>query len=979
MEALLAAIRKACAPATWSRGVELARSDAVTLVEESAKEIELRVATKGGLVAPLVTLFITEDEWSCECNWHEDACAHAAAAAIALQQSKKDGKPLSRAAAPASPGRVAYRFTTSGESLALTRVIVDAAGEHRLDGTLAAVALGKLKGPKFVAGAPDLGFEKKLGSFTAGVLHRHSVAKVIAALSGAADVTLDGKPIKLGAASCGLHVHVRRSDDGRFIAKLEKDPGVDKLFANGALIRGETLHALGSHGLPEVEYDELRRGKWFAPEDSATLAGDVIPRWRRLLPVTLEEALPTTRVLPPRIELVTARDGDRLTALATIVYGEPALARVDGDRLTILKAGDEVPLRNTRLERALIEKLRNQLGLEPGVRGTFEPGEAIAWTSRLARAELDASGDAHDDFVDRGALSPQLQVDGAGAFSLWFDLDGEGGGAKKRVDAGAVVRAWQRGESFAPLVGGGFGRIPDGWLARHGDRVAALLRARELAGEDGATPRWAMADLAALCTALEQPPPPDWSRLRALFEDFTGLPDAVLPADLRADLRAYQRDGVAWLAFLRDAGLGGLLADDMGLGKTLQALCAIAGRTLVVAPTSVLPNWLAEIAKFRPSLRACNYHGAGRKLERDADVVLTTYALLRLDQDVLAAEHWDCVVLDEAQAIKNPDSQVARAAFRLDGKFKLALTGTPVENRLDDLWSQLHFASPGLLGGRSEFLERYAKPLAAGDATAIAALRERTGPFVLRRLKREVAKELPPRTDLVLHCELREEERRVYDTVRAATQQQVAERLGAGDSVLAVLEALLRLRQAACDSALVPGQDASERASSKIELLLDVLDTGIAEGHKALVFSQWTSLLDRVEPRLAEANIPYVRLDGTTRDRGEVVARFQADDGPPVMLVSLRAGGTGLNLTAADHVFLLDPWWNPAVEDQAADRAHRIGQDKPVFVHRIVARGTVEEGILALQQRKRELAASAVSEGAGAATITRDDLLALLD
>jgi superfamily II DNA or RNA helicase len=983
MEALLAAIRNSCAAATWSRGVELARSDAVSVLEQSDKEVELRVATKGGLIAPLVTLFLDQDEWSCECNWHEDACAHAAAAAIAWQQAQRDGKPLTRVAAPAR-GRVVYRFAIAGETLALVRMVLLDGVEHRIDGTLAAVALGKVKGPKFVADAADLRFEKLLGSFTGGVLQRHAVTKVFAALAGVGETTLAGKPTKLGPPICGLRIRVRRSDDERFVARLERDPEVTTIFSNGALLRGEILHPLGGHNLPEAEYDELRRGKWFEPDQAGSLAGDMVPRWRRLLPVELEHAMPQTRVLPPRIELVTARDGDQLTALATVVYGEPAIARVDGDRLTVLRGSDEVPLRNTRLERKLLEQLRDELGLEPGVRAAFEPGEAIAWTRRLARAELQPGGDAHHDFTERGGLTPHLKLDETGDFSLWFDLDDGGGGsagaARGRVEAGAVVRAWQRGDAFAPLLGGGFGRIPEAWLAQHGDRVAALLRAREAAGE-GTTPRWAIADLAALCTALEQPAPPDWSRLRSLFEDFSGLPEPQLPDDLRAELRDYQRSGVAWLSFLRHTGMGGLLADDMGLGKTLQALCAIGGRTLVVAPTSVLPNWLLEIAKFRPSLRASSYHGAARSLDREADVVLTTYAILRLDQERLAAESWDCVVLDEAQAIKNPDSQVARAAFRLGGAFKLALTGTPVENRLDDLWSQLHFASPGLLGGRSEFLERYAKPIGAGDAAASAALRERIRPFVLRRLKREVARELPPRTDLVLHCELRDEERRVYDTVRAATQQAVAERLGAGDSVIAVLEALLRLRQAACDIALVPGQREQDpaRASSKIELLLETLDTGVAEGHKALVFSQWTSLLDRVEPRLVEAGIPYLRLDGSTRDRGAVVERFQDPEGPPVMLISLRAGGTGLNLTAADHVFLLDPWWNPAVEDQAADRAHRIGQDKPVFVHRLVARGTVEEGILALQQRKRELAASAVSEGTAAASITRDDLLALLE
>jgi SNF2 family DNA or RNA helicase len=437
---------------------------------------------------------------------------------------------------------------------------------------------------------------------------------------------------------------------------------------------------------------------------------------------------------------------------------------------------------------------------------------------------------------------------------------------------------------------------------------------------------------------------------------------------------------VAWLSFLRQAGLGALLADDMGLGKTLQTLCAIEGRTLVVAPTSVVHNWAAEIEKFRPSLRVCIYHGPSRSLDPEADVTLTTYALLRLDIETLVAEAWDTVVIDEAQAIKNPESQVAQAAYRFHDCFRIALTGTPVENRLDDLWSQFHFLNPGLLFGRSEFNDRYVKPIAVGDEGAAEALRERIRPFVLRRLKSEVASELPPRTDVVLRCELEDDERRIYDAVRASTQESVVSQLGGGANVMKMLEALLRLRQASCHPALVPGQaDMSPRLSSKIALLLETLDEAIAEGHKALVFSQWTSLLDLVEPHLKASNIDFVRLDGSTRDRASVVDRFQDPAGPPVMLISLRAGGTGLNLTAADHVFLLDPWWNPAVEDQAADRAHRIGQDRPVLVHRLVARDTVEERILALQDRKRKLAEAAVGQAGEAAQITREELLALLE
>jgi SNF2 family DNA or RNA helicase len=423
--------------------------------------------------------------------------------------------------------------------------------------------------------------------------------------------------------------------------------------------------------------------------------------------------------------------------------------------------------------------------------------------------------------------------------------------------------------------------------------------------------------------------------------------------------------------------VGGVLADDMGLGKTLQALAILKGRTLVVAPTSVLPNWEAEARKFRPGLRVAVYHGAGRALDKNADLTLTTYGLLRLDADLLAAERWDTAILDEAQAIKNPDSQVARAAYRLNAALRLALTGTPVENRLDELWSQLHFTNPGLLGGRKDFAERYEKPIQQGESRVAERLRQRIKPFLLRRLKTEVARDLPPRTDMVLHCELSAEERKTYDAVRAATRETVLRELGQGGNVLQALEALLRLRQAACHRALVPGQSAE--TSAKVELLIETLDACVAEGHKALVFSQWTGLLDLVEPALRKAGIPFVRLDGSTRDRGAVVERFQSESGPPVFLISLKAGGTGLNLTAADHVFLLDPWWNPAVEEQAADRAHRIGQDKPVMVYRLVSTDTVEERILKLQDRKRAIAEAALGGGGGAAAgITRDDLMALL-
>ncbi|MBW1886279.1 MAG: DEAD/DEAH box helicase, partial [Deltaproteobacteria bacterium] len=587
------------------------------------------------------------------------------------------------------------------------------------------------------------------------------------------------------------------------------------------------------------------------------------------------------------------------------------------------------------------------------------------------------------DFQLRGELTASLAIDDD-RLELDFELAGAphnpdpGSGARPGqggVSSEAVLRAWSEGASVVALEGGGFGSLPEGWLAKFGDRLADLLGALDARGH---VARYALPDLARLCEDLDQPRPPALEGLRPLLEDFDGLPRAELAPELDAVLRPYQRQGVDWLVFMRRAGLGALLADDMGLGKTLQTLCALEGRSLVVAPTSVLHGWSREIDRFRPELSVALYHGAGRSLDPSAEVTITSYALLRQDVETLAHESWDCVVLDESQMIKNPESQIAQAAHRLDARARFALTGTPVENRLDELWSQLHFLNPGILSGRTNFRNRYSRPIAEGDAEIAARLRKRIRPFILRRLKAEVAPELPPLTEIVLDCELSAEERAVYDSVRAATLRDVVERLRAGGNVMAALEALLRLRQAACHSSLVPGQHPNAR-SSKLETLYARLEEAVADGHKALVFSQWTSLLDRVEPGLRERGIEWLRLDGSTRNRGDVVERFQSSSGAPVMLLSLRAGGTGLNLTAADHVFLIDPWWNPAVEDQAANRAHRIGQDRHVVVHRLIARDTVEEGILQLHARKRALADAALEDADGSSRLSRTDLLELLE
>jgi superfamily II DNA or RNA helicase len=981
MRELLQAIRESCSPGTWSRGVELARSNSVVGEADEGDEVVLRVMLSGGQMSPQVVLFPDDEDWTCDCNSKEDACAHVAAAAIALKQARDAGQALP-GGEEGEPAHVGYRMASHGHRLLVRRVVAHPERDEPIEGSVAQVKK-RLGGAKFIVTEPDLQFEKRFGTVAGGVIARERLEDVLHALRDVGDLTLDGKPVDIGPPASGLCVHVHDvGEDVRVV--LEQDPAIEKVWDNGAMLRAGRLFPLGEHGLGLSDFDTYREGRTFAPEDLGTLVSDVLPRLKRRLPVRIEtKRLPETRTMLPRLSIVSTRHDDALQVMATIVYGDPAVARVDGDRLTLLSTKAAAPLRNLPEEKKLRRQLADRLHLEPGIPRAMPAGEALRWNQRVAKlGDVGFEGGAHLEFYEAGPLSAELEIGDEGQFDVWFGADASGGGSTGgggtgRVDPRVVLRAWERGEDLVPLLEGGFGRVPTEWLAQHGARVLALLDAKA-ANEGGEAPAWAMPDLAALCEALDEPPPPQLSKLRALVDGFDGLAPVPPPGDLTANLRDYQRHGVAWLSFLRSAGLGALLADDMGLGKTLQALCAVQGRSLVVAPTSVLPNWAAEIEKFRPGLRVDVYHGSGRALDPTADVTLTTYALLRLDIEALLEPRWATVILDEAQAIKNPDSQVTRAAYRLSADFRIAMTGTPVENRLEDLWSQLHFANPGLLGGRSDFQERWASPIAAGDEETAAALRQRISPFVLRRRKQEVAKELPPRTDVVLHCELRDEERATYDAVRAATQSDVAARFGAGDSVLKILEALLRLRQAACHPGLLPGRDGPPPLdSSKLALLAERLEIATEAGHKALVFSQWTSLLDLVEPVLQRSGIPFIRLDGSTRDRGAVVEAFQDPAGPPVMLISLRAGGTGLNLTAADQVYLLDPWWNPAVEDQAADRAHRIGQERPVLVHRLVARDTVEERILALQDRKRALAESAVQGGA-AAGISRDELLSLL-
>ncbi|MBB4368138.1 superfamily II DNA or RNA helicase [Bradyrhizobium sp. cir1] len=484
-------------------------------------------------------------------------------------------------------------------------------------------------------------------------------------------------------------------------------------------------------------------------------------------------------------------------------------------------------------------------------------------------------------------------------------------------------------------------------------------------------------------------------RLASLLQ-VHGLTAPELPPAFRATLRPYQAQGLAWLDLLRESGLGGVLADDMGLGKTIQILALIAlekqrGRltspVLVVAPTSLMTNWSAEAQKFAPDLKVLILHGPDRKDRFAAiaehDLVLTTYPLIARDRDVLLARDWHIAVLDEAQTVKNPDAATTRCLRDIKAAHRFCLTGTPMENHLGELWSIMSFANAGYLGDKAAFSRQWRTPIEKrGDKVRAAALAQRVKPFLLRRTKAEVATELPPKSEILETIVLEGPQRDLYDSIRLSmsrkVRQAIAER-GLAKSHIVVLEALLRMRQACCDPALLKLGDGVERPSAKLECLIEMVSELLSEGRKIIVFSQFTSMLDLIRRRFDADGLRYSVLTGDTKDRKTAIEAFQ-NGAAELFLVSLKAGGVGLNLTAADTVIIFDPWWNPAVEEQAIDRAYRIGQDKAVFVYRLVAAGTIEEKMDELKARKRALADSLFErDGRIASALTEDDVKALFE
>ncbi len=579
----------------------------------------------------------------------------------------------------------------------------------------------------------------------------------------------------------------------------------------------------------------------------------------------------------------------------------------------------------------------------------------------------------------------------------WFNFEVHVEYEGQSVSLDKLWEAWTSSKRYVQLKDGSYTSLPEAWLKRISTKLEAL-------GLDPNAPpkqHFQQFEAPVLDSLLEDIPEVTtdsfWDNLRLKLRSFNEIKQLNEPEGLQASLRAYQKQGLSYLNFLREYGFGGILADEMGLGKTVQTLSFLQymkeqdeiGPNLIVVPTSVLPNWEREATKFVPGLNLLTIYGTNRegmfKQIANSDLVLTTYALLRRDMEELEKFEFNCLILDEAQNIKNPNTITARSVRRIQSKMRLCLSGTPIENNLFELWSLFEFLMPGFLGSQHAFQRGVSKPIQDGDIDTLHYLRSRVKPFILRRTKAEVAGDLPPKVETVQYCALVDEQAELYAALAGKLREQVlsdvAEK-GIAKSQISILDALLKLRQICCHPRLLkvdmPGFSSS-LPSGKFDAFKDMITDIVEEGHKVLVFSQFVQMLQIIRSWLNITEIPYCYLDGSSKDRFEQVDKFNNSPDIPIFLISLKAGGTGINLTSADYVIHYDPWWNPAVESQATDRTHRIGQTKQVFSYKLICQNTVEEKILQLQNMKRGVADAVIPGQDTFKTLTREDLEMLFE
>jgi superfamily II DNA or RNA helicase len=783
------------------------------------------------------------------------------------------------------------------------------------------------------------------------------------------------RPIEVQSARLVPALEVRQREDRRWQVSTTLAIGNGTLLigGNSAWAWQDPVFRPIAPGLPSAYLGVLREPMQLSCEQGLAFLHKEMPSLRGFFTVHTDQPGSVVEPGTPTVFLTIEGSLNFLSAKLQCLYGQRmvTLGVTSLAEDFVYQAGTESRSRNLAFERGCLEQLR-QCGFHgPEGHGDFTLkgqsgilnffGQRLPEMERCWKVSIGSRLTNITSQIDR--ITPRLDIIGSGEdwFDVAYSLEAAGG---ERFSAAEVQRLLQMGQSFTKLRNGRLGIFDPADLAefesvlrdcRPNQRHPGTYRVGKMhAG-------YLNASFGSLKGANLRANT-DWRTWTSQQQQLTPL-RAVPLGSFDTVLRAYQKDGVYWMHFLGENGLGGILADEMGLGKTLQALAFLSlvrSPSLVVCPSSLLFNWRREAERFAPNLKVLTIEGPERaKLFPQIsshDLILTSYPLLRRDVDAYRPLTFGAVILDEANHIKNPYTQNAQAALALRGTFRFVLTGTPVENSVRDLWSIMNFLLPGYLGDRDEFRERFELPISRGSEPERSRLARRLRPVMLRRLKRDVVRELPEKIEQITFCDLSDEQKELYSKLHLEGKKKLetlSTKQDRAKARMTMLTTLLRLRQACCDLRLL-GQDA-DNPSGKMDLFLELIEEAVDGGHRVLVFSQFVVMLKLIRDELNRLGIEHCYLDGQTKDRARVVDRFQKSSDLPAFLISLKAGGVGLNLSAADTVFHFDPWWNPAIEDQATDRAHRIGQQRVVTSYKLITRGTVEEKILHLQQRKRDV------------------------
>jgi hypothetical protein len=1037
-------LKSLASQAVWSKGIEISRSSDL---HKGAvfNSIEKCILIKSHFDKKLYNVLLNFEEqfWQCDCHEDNDPCTHVTAAIIAiknglqfLQTNNESQNSLSSTyfkPEGIEAGYVHYDLFSEGLELRVKRYIVQHDKKEVLNFSLlkffdpSTSLIRTLKdNQQHPLALPEVSREDlqiELLLQSTKPYSQKTSKELLSKLSSCHHVSYLEKKVDVSREIKELELQVVDDEDRALVLVPYFHEPFQAFFLDGAVLINDILYPVYSGALQkdDLHFLFVRKKKYSISEYTHFLS-EVLPRVKQSIEVhVLASRFPKVCEGDiPRLIVDTARSGTPAAIKMTpkIVYGDPPYAEITQQGVHVYER-DRIPLRDHQKEAALVADFQDQFGIPIDMVSTVSVGDFLKLGQKLRARKYSIRGDFKEFSEEIKKFEPRLFLEG-NSVSFSFHNEGESfeenpARVPQHFDGLSLYDMWRSGDSYI-YTDDGFVKLPEEWFEIYGERIRALFALQKQ--HSGILPSHALYDLHTLYEdgifdisekkekITSSGSGASLASIILRMKEYKERAEHnCIPADVTATLRAYQKYGISWMRFHKETGLGCILADDMGLGKTLQSICCIEGKTLIVAPTSVVYTWEAELKKFRPNLTVCLYYGAKRTFQNDTDVIITSYPLLRLEKEAFLDAAWDTVILDESQTIKNPESQIAKICFALQSKFRLSLSGTPIENSLQDLWSQFNFINPGFLSKRKDFEAYYTKPITDGDAQRSEVLRKRVQPFILRRTKEEVLDDLPHKTEVKLYSEFNEDERTLYESLYLATKAEVQNQLKL-NNVIGALESLLRLRQVCCHADLVNTayfknkddcskentlskveeshvDDSSSDSfqSSKVTLLLDLLRESLINNHKCLVFSQWTSFLDIIETSLHSFEDQYTRLDGNTKNRDEVIKTFQTNPAVKIMLLSLKAGGVGLTLTAADHIYITDPWWNPAVEEQAAARAHRIGQKNPVFVHRLICKGSIEEAIIKLQEKKSAIAASVFQNASSdiEAKFSKEDILSLFE